>query len=323
MKKRRPQTPADDNAQGRDHDRTHGQTPAANRAGDSHTNHDQLEDRIDELLDGDLSHTQMRRAYDEICACPDARNELASLRMTVARLHTPIQTPDLTESILNQVGLRRRFLRRDSRRFVMLGKAAVAAGVVVTVALTALTQHAHPELSPTKNTPAPVSQIVESAQQATPNQAALLSDTVKTIQSSIVSPIARLSLDRKLHPENSYRFDIVLGDGQAYWLPSSARGVLLRPQQASYAQRGQPPAGLQTVAAGVHGHPYIAPTLLGPISYVPQQTTNGARQTLVRADSALLPFENPFIKRFDSLLVVLRDPTLPLADKDQPGDNER
>ncbi len=279
-----------------------------------------MEARIDQMLDGQLNHQQMRAAYDEIRACPDARNELASLRLTVAQLRSPVEHPDLTESILYRVNARQRFLPRRAQRFVWLSRLAVAAGLVVAVGLTALTQRTHPELlAPSSSVRStgqhavanPVTNVVQSAAEAAPSPGKL----ARTITSTLVSPVARLSLDRKLEPEANFHFNITDNDlmddqGHTYrsaTLPTSIERDIAYAYPLPSSLFSLPRLNLHTLPLRASG----------------EHSADGQRSPVV-TDKTLLPSTNPFISRFDSLLVVLRQPpVLPSEQPDQVEDDDR
>lgn len=234
---------------------------------------------IDALLDGELTQREMREQYEAIRNDPAAREELARLRYAVAQLRAPADTPDLSGAILHRASCRRRFLPSRSRRMITAGRCAAAAGLVVVVALMSLAQR-HVPLADLSAEPRPVTRLVESARVPQEISESIVTGTVETIEASLASPVARLTLDRRLHPESEYRYDVVVTSTPPASPTKSARATVSRAPLAVQTGFYEP------VAAA-------------------QRTT-----------------PHPFIGRFDSLLVVLRDPT-PLANDRQSEGDER
>lgn len=163
---------------------------------------------IDALLDGDLAHEESRAAYEALRQNPAACEDLARTRYAIARLSTPVEAPDLTGAILQRVHHRRRFLAPRAARFVTTGRLAAAAAVIGTVALASFVQRHVPEARLAASEPAPVSRVVESSGLTAADRPELVAETVQTIQSSLASPVAKLSLSPAFRPEESMRFGL-------------------------------------------------------------------------------------------------------------------
>ena len=95
---------------------------------------------IDSLLDGDLPEPNRRRVFERVRADMSACQDLASQQRCIDMLSQPIEAPDLTGRILGESDRRRFFLPSRLRRVVTAGRAAAAAGVLVTAKLWQVTQ---------------------------------------------------------------------------------------------------------------------------------------------------------------------------------------
>ncbi len=215
---------------------------------------------IDELLDGEVSRERSQELLGAIRRDAGASEELARTRIGIDRLREPIETPDLSEVILDRVHGRRRFLPGRSRRMVTAGRLAVAAGVVGAVGLASFVQRHAPQVNLGEQ-PATVSQLVEATEQTAPDRPMLAEQAAETIQASIASPIRALSLSPQIRPDADLHFDLSLD----------------RPR----------------VVAKVDYTMVRTPILLG----VPEKYTYPSAK-----------IESPFISRFGSLLVILREP---------------
>jgi hypothetical protein len=229
---------------------------------------------INELLDSSLTHEASRDAYEALRGDAAACEDLARLRYAVARLSTHVPTPDLSEAILHQVDVRRRFISPRKRGLVTAGRLGVAAGVIVAVGLASFVQRSLPQLQVAESA-APVTRVVETAQGAARERTELLETTVKTIQSSLASPVARLSLSPAYRPDEGLRFELTL--------PAPPPAASVATAQAAPAQPH--PAALASMAP----------------AHAPVPVAAGA--------------PSPFIDRFGPLLVILREPSAPIVDE--------
>lgn len=220
---------------------------------------------IDELLDGEASHERSHELFRAIRRDERASEELARTRIGIERLREPMETPDLSEAILDRVHGRRLFLSGRARGIVTAGRLAVAAGLVGAVGLASFVQRHAPAVN-LGDDPATVSVFVEATEQAGAERPMLAEQTVETIRASLASPIRALSLSPQFRPEADLHFDLSLERSQVV-------------ATVDYTM-------VQT-----------------PILGVPERSEYPAAQV-----------ENPFIKRFGSLLVILREPRPILAE---------
>lgn len=204
--------------------------------------------RRDELIQAllDAGGGATRADFERLRTTPGACEELARLRGAVARLTAPVETPDLTDAILDRVDSRRRFLAPRRRRLVTAGRAAVAAGVVGAVGLASFVQRAAPQFQASAPA-APVSRIVEATGGAAPAETELAERTVDTIQSSLASPVARLSLSPTFRPGQGLKFDLAVPDipGPPRPQPGAVFAGSYGPESQAPLLRAQDPATAQ------------------------------------------------------------------------------
>jgi hypothetical protein len=172
-------------------------------------------------------------------------------------------------------------LPSPARGLVTVGRLAAAAGIVVTVGLASFVQRAAPEVH-LAEAAAPVSRMVEQTRLSAGEQPRLAAETVETIRSSLASPVARLSLSREYRPEDQIRFDI--------GVPGPA---LPRPEV--YAAHPAPLTLTPDLARAAMAHAAIEH----------------------RAPQA----ENPFLLRFEPLLVILAEPQPRIDEELAPADD--
>jgi hypothetical protein len=200
---------------------------------------------IDSLLDGALTHEDSRAAYETLRQDPAACEDLARTRYAIARLSTPVDAPDLTHAILGRVQRRRHFIPARMQRMVTAGRVAVAAGAVVTIGLASFVQRAAPNVRIAEDREAPVSRVVASSGLTEAEQPQILAETVETIQSSLASPVARLSLSPAFRPEDGLRFGVSTPEAPAArgrtYLDAQAPGAPYAPLMASEYSPGASP----------------------------------------------------------------------------------
>lgn len=236
---------------------------------------------IDRLLDGGLSREQSQELLREIRRDAGACEDLARTRLCLDRLREPVDAPDMTDAILSRAHSRRRFLPQAGRRFVTVGRVAVAAGLVGAVALASFVQRHAPEVRLDEQ-PAPVTRFVEAAAPAAP-EPARLGQAVESLQASIAAPVRTLTLSPRYRPEGQFHFDLSLD----------------RVREADVTTTALP----QAFAVGV---PFDPQTQL---QVDPQAQLRTPLETQA---------ETRLISRFGSLLVILREP--PGAIDDQSAD---
>lgn len=235
---------------------------------------------INRLLDGELSREQSQELLREMRDDARACEELARARICVERLREPIAAPDLSEAILSRVHARRRFVPRRGRRLVTVGRVAIAAGLVGAAALASFVQRHAPGVR-LADDPAPVSRFVEATAPGADDQAGL-NQAVESLQASLAAPVRGLKLSPNFRPESGLHFDLSLERGAGSVAPTY-----------TFIPRGYAASGPLRLDAG---------------RFDPAQAEQAAPANP----------EAQFITRFESLLVILRQP--PSAIDDQPDE---
>jgi|GEM_PF-2576960 len=122
----------------------------------------QLEAQLDALLDGELDADARRALFERLAPEDRSLEAIAATREVLTELRLGPAAPDLSERILGRVEQRRRFLSRGWRRFVTTGRAAVAAGILIGIGLTATAQRLWPEATTLEHRPTPLTGLVDS-----------------------------------------------------------------------------------------------------------------------------------------------------------------
>lgn len=239
---------------------------------------------IDEILDGELPAERREQLLRRVEADPRARAELARTRHTLDMLSEPVETPDLTDAILDRVHARRSFLPERARRRVTVGRMAVAAGLVGAVGIASFA-HRHAPAVRLGDGPAPVTRLVEAATPEPGEAASLADEAVERIRASVGPAPARLSLSPRFAPEALFRTD--LGLDRAAPPPDPFNTLAFLPRlQAPTASRAIP-----------EGEPDAA-----------------AERQLTEAEPS-----SPLLRRFGPLLGYLREPPgTPEQDAERP-----
>jgi len=141
---------------------------------------------IDAFLDGDLDDRTSRSLRNALRKDLDACERVARTRRMIDELRSAPDAPDLSGSILSEVNRRRRFMTPGWRRFVSVGRLAVAAGIVLFVGMVAIAQrYGNPSLTPT---PRPLTEVA----QAVPDVAA---EAVGAVQVAISEPATQMRVE--------------------------------------------------------------------------------------------------------------------------------
>lgn len=120
------------------------------------------QDAVDLLLDRGVDATRRRALLEDLRSNAGATQDLASLRAVVAMFDEPIDTPDMSGAILEELEQRRRFRPASRRTLVRIGRVAVGACVVLTIGGVALVRQHAPNLDPSP-AQTPISAVVESS----------------------------------------------------------------------------------------------------------------------------------------------------------------
>jgi hypothetical protein len=118
---------------------------------------------VESLLDREIPVEDLASAEAAIESNTTARAKLDSYRKMLDSLRTPIETPDLTETILQEVGRRRRWLAPSWQRVVTSGRLALAASLLAACAVVLVVQRANPEAAIFADRATPLTDVVRSS----------------------------------------------------------------------------------------------------------------------------------------------------------------
>lgn len=100
---------------------------------------------VDALLDREIPPAGLQEAMDLIAGDPAASARLERMRSMFDDLREPTGAPDLSQRVLEEVGMRRRWLPPTLQRLVAGGRLAIAACLLAAVAATLVVQRVHPD----------------------------------------------------------------------------------------------------------------------------------------------------------------------------------
>ena len=148
---------------------------------------------LNALLDGSLTGEDRARALRALSAHPDLAREYACLRGLLAQMdHDVAEAPDLSASILVEVGRRRGFLGGRLRRIGLVAQVAACLALLAGVGVIALVQHAHPELVVAGGA-SPMTRVVDAAQEDLGGSVRdLMGQTRQVVREDLAEPADRL-----------------------------------------------------------------------------------------------------------------------------------
>lgn len=118
-------------------------------------------DALDRYLDGELERNSA--AFRSEFVKGEFRGRLAETEKILADLARPMRSPDLTDSILDQVDARKPFVAKRTRRFVTVGRLAAAAAVLLITGVGVLVEHARPGSLRFSHEPTPITSMVHAS----------------------------------------------------------------------------------------------------------------------------------------------------------------
>jgi len=148
---------------------------------------------LDALLDGSLKGEERARALRALSAHPGLAREYACLRGLLAQMdHDVAQAPDLSESILGEVGRRRGFLGGRLRRIGFAAQVAAGLALLGAIGAIALVQHSRPELVVPRSA-SPMTMVVDAAQEDLGGSVRdLVGQTRQVVREDLAEPADRL-----------------------------------------------------------------------------------------------------------------------------------
>jgi len=120
-----------------------------------------IDSLVDAVLDREIEGADRERIESLIRQNREASQQLDQTQAALDAVRSPVRAPDLTASILDEVGRRRGWLDRPALRLVTVGRMAMAASFLLLVTAAFVTERVAPEAVRFSETPAPVTQLLE------------------------------------------------------------------------------------------------------------------------------------------------------------------
>ncbi len=133
-------------------------------SGDGSLDRESLDALVDAVLDREVPEGERERVESVIRENRMASERLDGTREALDTIRTPVRAPDLSASILDEVERRRGWLDRPTMRIVTVGRLAMAASFLLLITAAFVTERVAPEAVRLSETPAPVTQLLETSQ---------------------------------------------------------------------------------------------------------------------------------------------------------------
>lgn len=157
-----------------------------------------IHDAIDALFDGEMTDADARQLLSR--AEPAACESIAKTQRIVSMIKAPVEAPDLTSSILQQVEDDREFVTSPWRRAVRVGRLAVAACLLLGLLSIAVAQRVWPEATSLTVQPRPVSALLLTTEQEAVDRVRALNHSIEQADQQVTVVRAALE-DSRPAPE--------------------------------------------------------------------------------------------------------------------------
>lgn len=118
---------------------------------------------IDAILDGEVAPTDTRAMFQQLSSDPDAADEMRGTRRAIGALRRPVNAPDFADRVLETVGRKRGgWLSGRDRRWVIGGRIAAAAAVLLVVGGLYTAERAEPGTLDVSNQPRALAGLADS-----------------------------------------------------------------------------------------------------------------------------------------------------------------
>ncbi|MFG0257007.1 MAG: hypothetical protein ACF8GE_03800 [Phycisphaerales bacterium JB043] len=119
---------------------------------------------VDALLNREVPIEDLGACEDAIESDRAASETLGSYRGMLDALRAPVDTPDMTSSIIQEVGRRRRWMAPSWRRIVTTSRLALAASLLAACAVVLVVQRTNPDATLFAQQPTPLNDVVRTSQ---------------------------------------------------------------------------------------------------------------------------------------------------------------
>jgi hypothetical protein len=204
--------------------------------------------------------------------------KVARTQRIISTLREPVDAPDLTEAILEEVGQRRRFLALRDRRLVKYGRFAAATCLLLGLLGIAVLHRAAPEVFSFTKSERPLSRVVESGAQEAAAGVQQFAGAVEAVKARISEPAAELGRVLTAHDLPEIQCGPDLRAARVYVVGGlSADGVTVSPLLP-----GTSASSIPVYTGSGRGTPFFVPSVVyveGPENrvVVPMQLSFGGR----------------------------------------------
>lgn len=119
------------------------------------------EDLVDAYFDGELAPDESRAFFEAIRSDDSARRDYEATQEALDALRAPVDAPDLSASILAEVGRRRGWLPTRLRQYVTFGRVSIAACLLLLLTGAFLVERESPGALTLSEPDAPLANLVE------------------------------------------------------------------------------------------------------------------------------------------------------------------
>lgn len=169
------------------------------------------ESLIDAAMDGELDTEIQKEIGRALKYDPIRKQEFHDTRDAINALRMPIESPDLSDRVLERAHRHRHFIPLKLRQQVRAGRLAMAAVLLITMLGVAGLQRAYPRLTTFGAQPTPVANIESAVEQSGQQLAQALSSDLQKMQECVTEPMRGLlasSLQRPGNDAYSYNLQV-------------------------------------------------------------------------------------------------------------------
>jgi hypothetical protein len=186
--------------------------------------HEAIDDLFDDVLDDEQARRVVREADARAC------EEIVKTQRMLSLLKRPVEAPDLARRILAQVEGEREFIGGGWRRFVRMGRLAVAACLLLTLLGVAAAQRYWPEATTLRTEPRPVSVLLTTTERKAADSVRAIDTTLEVVGQvacdvSDVAQQSRRNPDKITSPERLVVLATAHPAGPEVHLTATVRGV--------------------------------------------------------------------------------------------------
>lgn len=147
---------------------------------------------VDAFFDRELDEGSREKFFTMLRTDLHKCAKVARTQRIISALREPVESPDLTDSIMTEVGRRRGFLPERLRNMVKAGRLAAAACILVVFLGVALLHRYAPDTVSVVERPAPVSRVLSSGAQDASSGMQQISGAVGEVRAKFAEPAAEL-----------------------------------------------------------------------------------------------------------------------------------